>query len=232
MFREVAAILLVETDGPLRATRVIALEQAGFEVTALGTGREAREHVELAQPDLALIEHELIDVDGRSLARRFHVWPACPVIVMTSTATDREVAASLDSGADDVVPTDIDATVLVSRARVQLRHAAAAAGAADQVLDVGDVRLDSGSYEVEIAGRLVQLSRQQMVLLRTLMCRAGRLCTFDLLSRATGRDLASDDDVNAVRIGVSRLRRILGDGPRRPRIVAERGGGYRLLAPV
>ena len=96
-------------------------------MTVLGTGREARDHVELAPPDLAIVEHELIDVDGR-----------------------------------------------------------------------------------------------------TLMCRADRLCTFDLLSRAIGRDAGSDDDVNAVRIGVSRLRRILGDRPRRPRIVAGRGGGYRL----
>jgi DNA-binding response OmpR family regulator len=231
MFRGVAAILLVETDGPLRARRVTALEQAGFDVTVLGTGREARDHVELAPPDLAIVEHELIDVDGRSLARRFHVWPACPVIVMTATATDPEIAASLDDGTDDVVATFVDVAVLAARVRVQLRHAAAAGDAVGQVL-VGDVRLDSGSYEVEIGGRPVQLSRQQMVLLRTLMCRAGRLCTFDLLSRAIGRGAASDDDVNAVRIGVSRLRRILGDGPRRPRIVAERGGGYRLIAPA
>jgi DNA-binding response OmpR family regulator len=99
----------------------------------------------------------------------------------------------------------------------------------DDVLVVGDLRLDLLAHQAWAGGRPIHLSHLQFVVLTTLVRRAGRLVTHEELIGATAAVTRSTP--RTVRSTVSRIRRGLGTGPSRPRIEGQRALGYRLMAP-
>jgi DNA-binding winged helix-turn-helix (wHTH) protein len=94
-----------------------------------------------------------------------------------------------------------------------------------RVLACGDLALDEDGLTVTESGREVALTTREVLLLRYLLQRAGRIVTRDrLLTDVWGRNYTGDD--RTVDVHVSRLRRKLPS--LRGRLVAIRHLGYRL----
>jgi DNA-binding winged helix-turn-helix (wHTH) protein len=94
-----------------------------------------------------------------------------------------------------------------------------------RVLACGDLALDEDGLTVTESGREVVLTTREVLLLRYLLQRAGRIVTRDrLLTDVWGRNYTGDD--RTVDVHVSRLRRKLPS--LRGRLVAIRHLGYRL----
>jgi len=224
----VASILLVEDDAAHRRAIEIGLAARGFDVTAVGGGTAAREAVDAARPDVVVLDLGLPDIDGLELCRRLRVWPGAPIVVLSGNGGDDQIVAALDVGADDYVVKPVTIDILVARIGVQLRHAAVAAPLLDRrVIEVGAIRLDPASREVEAAGQAIELNAQQFTILAVLMRNAGAVVRHEVLARALGGGVAGPDR-NALRVAVSRLRQRLGSAPGRARIVTEKQTGYRL----
>ena len=187
--------------------------------------------LEAKTPDIILVDPLLPDVDGVDFCRRLHVWPGAPIIAMSADYGERVQLALFDAGVDDVVVKPISLPVLLARIGVQLHQAAQSDRPRGEVLDVGDLRIDTAALEAEIAGQQLPLSRQQFTILRVLMHNLGEVVTPDVIARALGRS-GDRKDRNAVRIAMSRLRQSLGQGPHIPQIRTERTGGYRLVPPA
>ena len=82
-----------------------------------------------------------------------------------------------------------------------------------------------------MAGREVELTATEFELLRALSINAGRVSTYEALLRQVwgGRDYG---DADLVRAFIKKLRRKLGDDPRKPAyIFNHRGVGYRMPRP-
>ncbi len=226
-----AAVLLIEDDAPHRRALELGLTARGFDVTAVADGRGAREAVEGIHHDVILLDLGLPDVDGIDLCRHLHVFPGAPIVVVSGDATDTRIVAALDVGADDYVVKPVNLDVLTARIGVQLRHSSSSTRVVnEQVLHIGDVRLDTAAHAVEVAGRPVELNAQQFAILSALMRNADRLVSHDALARAAGG--RTRPDRNALRVAVSRLRQRLGTDPGRPLIVTEKAVGYRLISPA
>ena len=226
------SILLVEDDAPQRRAVELGLTARGFAVTAVADGHSARRAVDASHHDVVLLDLGLPDIDGIELCRRLHVWPGAPIVVVSGNDRDDRIVAALDVGADDYVVKPVTIDVLAARIGVQLRHAAMTAPVLSaQILEVGDVRLDTASHEVEAGGDLVTLNHQQFTILAVLMRNVGALVEHHVLARAMGGD-ADGNERNALRVAVSRLRHRLGTGPARPAIVTEKPIGYRLVPPA
>jgi two-component system, OmpR family, KDP operon response regulator KdpE len=226
----VPTILVVDAEEGPHRRRVLALSSHGFEVDLTTNGADARMHLEAKTPDVILLDPELSDVDGVDFCRHLRVWPDVPIIAMSADARERTQLALFDAGVDDVVVKPISSRLLLARVGVQLRHAAQSDRPRGEVLDVGDLRIDTAALEAEVAGQHLPLSRQQFTILRVLMHNVGSVVTPDVIARALGRS-GDRHDLNAVRIAISRLRQSLGQGPDIPQILTERPGGYRLVPP-
>ena len=139
--------------------------------------------------------------------------------------------AALDMGAADYVVKPFSLDVLAARVRRALRSLAddGAVPAAGPVL-CGDVRIDVAAHEVSVAGEQVHLQPVQFALLSVLARNAGRVLTYQALSRAVhGEERTTASAREALRTSVSALRRGLGTGPDRPVIRTESRIGYRLV---
>jgi two-component system KDP operon response regulator KdpE len=74
-------------------------------------------------------------------------WPFCPILVITGTPAEHSIVKALNSGADDfirkpLIPDEVDA-------RFKLRMADAAQKAAKEVVEFGDIVIDSAHRTVE-----------------------------------------------------------------------------------
>ena len=136
----------------------------------------------------------------------------------------------LEVGADDYVAKPFRLRELVARIRANLRRGGRAdVGAAldDDVLEVGDVRLDVERHEVVIRGEQVNLPLKEFELLELLLTNAGRVLPRDtLINRVWGADYVGD--TKTLDVHVKRLRSKVEDDPGTPRrIVTIRGLGYK-----
>ena len=78
-------VLLVEDQTMLRdaVKSLLSLEEDITIVGAVGTGQEAIEAVERLQPDVALLDIELPDLDGLSVAEAL-AGSACRIVIVTT----------------------------------------------------------------------------------------------------------------------------------------------------
>ena len=96
---------------------------------------------------------------------------------------------------------------------------------------LGDLEIHYVERRVSVAGRPVQLTATEYALLCVLSRHEGRVSTYEALRRQVwgGRP---NGDTELVRTYIKKLRRKLGDDPKRPAyIVNERGVGYRMARP-
>jgi two-component system response regulator RegX3 len=99
------------------------------------------------------------------------------------------------------------------------------------VLEIGDVRLDSERHEVEVRGTPVRLPLKEFELLEILLANAGRVLTREtLIDRVWGADYVGD--TKTLDVHIKRLRGKVEEDPSNPsRIVTIRGLGYKYDTP-
>jgi len=100
------------------------LEAWGYEVEAAHDGNEALQAVELAPPDLILLDVMMPSVDGNEVARRIKQNPSLPfipIIMQTALDSTESKVEGLEAGADDYITKPIEFAELKARLRSMLR---------------------------------------------------------------------------------------------------------------
>ncbi len=216
-------ILLVEDDWPLASGLVKALDNSGYVCNHVGTARAALHALDTDRPDIVLLDIGLPDVDGISVLRSIRQRDAeLPVILLTAKDRVEDKVAGLDSGADDYLAKPFEVTELLARLRAVERRLGTAK---TTKITVGDVSLDTATHEVSVKDEVLELSRKEYMLLKSLMENAGRIQVRSVLENrlySWGEEVAS----NALEVHVHHLRKKLGNGF----IKTVRGVGYKVDA--
>ena len=221
-------LVLVADDEP-RITKLVAitLSDEGFRVVTAGSGEEALRKAEEVRPDIVLLDIVMPDLDGIEVMRQLREWRPVPVILLTAKGSTADKAKGLDLGADDYIAKPFHPDELAARVRAVLRRAAGIAPGGG-VLTIGNVEIDLERRMVTRDGQLVQLSRTEWLLLQHLAVNAGKVVLHtELLSKVWGPEYR--DDLQYLRVWISRVRRKLGAAPGEPGpIVTFQGIGYVL----
>jgi two-component system KDP operon response regulator KdpE len=208
------------------------LQARGHRVEEATTGARALEVATVLRPDVVLLDLGLPDIDGVVLCRHLRLQLSCPLIVVTADALEDRIIEVLDLGADDYVLKPFSMNQLLARVRVALRHRLATSSLIDdQVLECGDVTIDTAAHQVIIDGQPIDLFPRQFDLLTALARNEGRVMTYSTLTRVMWGLDANEEHLAPLRTAISKLRRSLGVGPRRPSIDTEHHVGYRLVIP-
>ncbi|MET1034714.1 response regulator transcription factor [Arthrobacter halodurans] len=223
-----AKLLVVDDEPNIRELLSTSLRFAGFDVVAAANGREALDAVEREQPDLAVLDVMLPDMDGFTVTRRLRAAGRhFPVLFLTARDDTEDKVTGLTVGGDDYVTKPFSLDEVVARIRAVLRRTQPLDGD-DAVLRVDDLELDDDAHEVRRAGEVVDLSPTEFKLLRYLMMNPNRV-----LSKAQILDHVWEYDFNGdasiVESYISYLRRKIDardDWP--PLIQTKRGVGYLL----
>lgn len=221
--------VLVVDDEP-RIVRFVRaeLESAGFRVLTAFNGIAAMDTVSSETPDLVVLDVIMPGLDGFDVLRRIRASSSVPVILLTARGSDADKVRGLDLGADDYLTKPFSPDELSARVRAVLRRTSSGKEAPAARLQVGDLVVDYERRRVMVHGREVQMSRTEWQLLQQLALNAGKVMLHeDLLVRTWGPEYR--DDVEYLRVWVSRLRRKIEDDPARPHYLRTVPGvGYML----
>lgn len=219
-------VLLVEDDGAIVRTLTDLLVGEGFSVVAEATQAAAQQRLASERFDIALLDVTLAEGNGFAVcAAAREVAPDMPVIFLTASDDEYSTVAGLDMGAADYIAKPFRARELVSRMRGALRRTSPA----ENVLTVGDVRLDVTSGVVTRGGAEVFLSALEYRLLLYFLQHKGKLVTREMLRDAVWDSAGEYVSDNALNVYIKRLREKVEADPSDPRvIVTVRGLGYKV----
>lgn len=232
------SVLIVEDEDSFVEALTIGLRREGFAVSVAKDGAEALDLFDDVAPDLVLLDVMLPKVSGIDVCRELRARSDVPIIMVTAKSSEIDTVVGLEVGADDYVTKPYRLRELVARMRAVLRRRAADEPAArlpldgDEVVEVGDVRLDHASHEVTVGGAPVALPLKEFELLGLLLDNAGRVLTRDvLIDRVWGADYVGD--TKTLDVHIKRLRAKIEPDPSNPaRIVTIRGLGYKYELPA
>jgi DNA-binding response OmpR family regulator len=220
-------ILFVEDEIHIIAPVEKGLHAQGFSVAVAKDGRTAIDLARDADFDLVLLDIGLPDIDGWVVLKELRDrGEQLPIIILTARDDVRDKVAGLEGGANDYVTKPFSFQELLARIRLRLRESSIAPEKEEQILQVGNIRLNLHTHQVFIDDRIVELPAREFTLLETLMKNPGFALGRDrLLKEVWGYDY--DPGTNVVDVYVGYLRKKLGANS----IETIRGIGYCVCAP-
>jgi two-component system response regulator RegX3 len=232
------SVLVVEDEDSFIEALTLGLTREGFKVSVARNGAEALDAFDDVKPDLVLLDVMLPKVSGLDVCRELRARSSVPIIMVTAKGAEIDTVVGLEVGADDYVTKPYRLRELVARMRAVLRRRSTdeAAGNGppvllDEIVEVGDVRVDHERHEVFIRGVETRLPLKEFELLALLLENAGRVLTREtLIDRVWGADYVGD--TKTLDVHIKRLRSKVEPDPAAPaRIVTIRGLGYKYESP-
>jgi two-component system alkaline phosphatase synthesis response regulator PhoP len=211
------SILLVEDEYALRMTLGDRLRKEGYVVDCAVDGDEGFSKATQQPFDLIVLDVMLPRRDGFDVCRNLRsAGLSTPVLMLTARGRTAEKVTGLKIGADDYVTKPFQMPELLARISALLRRAPTKTETPSEVYEFGRVRVDLRATEVTRDGQIVNLSAQEMQLLRFFLANPNTtLGRAELLARAWGYDRAMF--TRTVDVHVASLRQKLEEEPRQPR---------------
>ena len=230
-----STVLIVDDDDLMRSSLDFSLQQAGFEARSAATAEEAINIATQHRPDIVLLDIMLPGIDGLEALRTFRDKLGLPVIFLTARRRQFDQVLGLELGADDYLTKPFEPDVLIAHIRAVLRRTRSAPLAApelrQQVLQVGELKIDGRSRIVTLQGRTLEMTPKEFDLLSALAQEPGRVLTInELLTRAWGPEYSGEPQI--VYVNISSLRQKIEKDPAHPQyLLTVRSVGYKLVDP-
>jgi len=224
-----ALVLAVDDEAGILRLLKLELAEQGFRVITAGDGAEALRVAEEQRPDIILLDVMMPEMTGMEAMRKLREQTDAPIIFVTARDSDKDKISGLEQGADDYIVKPFSPDELGARIRAVLRRASGAQPT-ERLVRAGDVAIDLERRRVTKQGEQVDLTRTEWLLLQSLAANHGKvMMNAELLSKVWGPEYR--DDVQYLRVWVSRLRAKIEANPSEPAVVVSRPGIGYLLDP-
>jgi DNA-binding response OmpR family regulator len=114
-------VLVVDDDPNITELIRVNLDAAGYSVTCAANGREAIEQIDVAKPDLMIVDVMMPEMDGWELCKTIKDDPdmeGVPIVMLTARGTDRDRLIGRDIfGVDEYVTKPFDILALTELCR-------------------------------------------------------------------------------------------------------------------
>lgn len=216
-------LLIVEDDESILMGLKFCLEQEGFEVQTVSTGKEALDLRE-EKFNLILLDLNLPDMHGFEVLKKWK--DKAPVICLTACDEEVSIVQGLDMGAYDYITKPFKTRELISRIKNILRRE----GTNNfTLIELGNLVIDTKSAKVLKNGKDVFLTNMEYKILLILVSNPKMVFTREKI-------LADIWDVNeeyvndnTLTVYIKRLREKIEDDPNHPKIIETvRKVGYKI----
>jgi len=225
-------VLIVDDERAVRDSLERALRIDGYETEQAEDGVEAIAELARSAPDAVILDVLMPRMDGLEVCRRLRRGgDRTPVLMLTARDSVEDRVAGLDAGADDYLVKPFALEELQARLRALLRRTDNGDGDAQPpTLRFSDLTLDPVAHEVHRAGRTIELTRTEFLLLELFLRHPRQVLTRSVIFEAVwGYDFGGSS--NSLEVYVGYLRRKLEEGEAARLIHTVRGVGYVLREP-
>lgn len=218
-------IFIVEDDLVLKRELTIYLNSYGYQCQTSENYQQMVEQVLSAAPDLVLLDINLPRLDGYHICREIRKSSDVPIIIVTSRDDDMNELMGIHLGADDFITKPYNTQILLARigAILKRRHH----NHDSDSLTWGDLTLQSAKGIVSYQDQQVELTKNEIKILATLISKQGDIVSRDALMEALWQSEAFVDE-NTLTVNVNRLRKKLDGIGATDCIKTKRGLGYSL----
>jgi two-component system, OmpR family, response regulator len=223
-------VLIVDEDRESRSALAHHLERGGFRVTTASTALGLTRALERTRIDLVVLDVHSGEDDGLRMCRSLLTTSEVPVIITTRHADEVDRIVGLEMGADDYLVKPLNFREMLARIRNCLRRANGSgreSNPRERLYRFGGWQLDIVARELcDPSGKLKALRSSEYRVLASLLAHGNRVVSRGrLIELARGRD--ADPFDRSIDVRISRLRQVLGDDARGPRIIKTvHGEGY------
>ena len=223
-------ILLVEDEGKIANAVARGLKYEDFDVTIASDGEEALVLGKDEDFDCIILDRMLPLKEGVEVCKELRKSNIkTPIIMLTAKSGVNDKVEGLDAGADDYLAKPFSLDELLARIRAVLRRGSSLV---NDELKVGDLTLNTSTFEVKRSGILINLSKKEYDLLEYFMINANKTISKEKLINHVW-DYDSDILLNTVEVYIGYLRNKI-DKPFKDKKMLQtvRGFGYKLEGEV
>ena len=234
-----AHILVAEDQIDIRDLLVMNLQQAGYEVTAVGDGRSALDSQNEQSSDLLILDLMMPEMDGLEVCKALRArGRSSPILMLTAKSTELDRVLGLELGADDYLTKPFSLAELLARVKALLRRAdllraaQSASGASGlnttTALRNGDLEILPVKRVVRVRGVQLDFTALEFDLLLHFAQHPGHVFSRGQLLNAVW-GYTHDGYEHTVTTHINRLRAKLEADPMRPQLILTvRGAGYKM----
>lgn len=217
-------VLVVEDDTGLQKYLKELLLDNGYSVRIAPDGVQALNLISKLPPDLVILDLALPNMGGEAVCSEIRKkYPDIRVVILTAKDGVADIINGLDLGADDYMTKPFLADELLVRIKARLRYR----NGADTKLKVGDLELDTKTFEVLRGGKIIQLTPQEFKLLQYLMSNQGRILTREMILNRVWL-YSPDIETRVVDVYMGYLRKKIDSDYDKKIIHSVRGFGYMI----
>ena len=218
-------ILLVEDDVTIARLLKEGLEDESYAVDVVNDGSEGYRTATADDYDVIILDIMLPEMNGYEVCRALrNDGNKTPILMLTARDAERDIVEGLDTGADDYLAKPFSFDVLLACIRALLRRPNEKL---EEVLQVGDLKLDPSSKKVTRASQEINLTAKEYGVLEYLMRNKGKVLSKEQIISHVW-DFDADVLPNNVELFIMFLRRKI-DKPFKSKLIHTVSGfGYKL----
>ncbi len=220
-------ILVVEDERKIASFIKRGLVEAEYEVDVASNGTDALKMVQEEEKGYTLILLDLMlpDMDGFDICAKIRAdGEQTPILILTARNSTEDKIKGLNIGADDYLTKPFAIGELVARIKALLRRGPSAV---DGILKIGNLTLNTKTYEVYRGDKSIELSQKEFAILEYMMRNEGIVLTRTMIEDHAW-DYEFDSFSNVVDVYIRLLRKKIDDGHKNKIIRTVRGVGYKV----
>lgn len=225
-------ILVLDDEKEIADVIALYLRNDGYEVETAYSGREALGLIEKGEPDLALLDVMLPDIDGFRILQKIREKYRFPVIMLTAKTEYTDKIAGLTLGADDYIAKPFNPLELVARVKVQLRRYTKYNENNKQqgnLIDFAGLLMNRDTHECTYNERELVLTPIEFDILWLLCENRGKVISSEQLFEQIWKEKYFKNSNNTVMVHIRHLREKMGDGRRKSDFIKTVWGvGYKV----
>lgn len=218
-------ILVIEDEPKAAEYLRQGLSESGYAVEVAHDGIDGLHAAATGDHDLVILDVMLPGIDGFAVLSALRTSRQVPVLMLTARGKTDDKVRGFDLGADDYLVKPFQFPELLARVRALLKRGQPVA--ADPVLRVGDLEIDSVRHRATREGQRIDLTAKEFALLSLLTQKTGEVLSRTQIASLVW-DIHFDSDSNVVEVAMRRLRAKIDDPFPEKLIHTVRGVGYVL----
>lgn len=226
-------ILVLDDEKEIADIIALYLQNDGYEVSIAYSGREALSKIEDEQPDLALLDVMLPDIDGFRVLQKIREKYHFPVIMLTAKTEYTDKITGLTLGADDYIAKPFNPLELVARVKAQLRrytkYNETNVKQQENIIDFAGLLMNRDTHECSYNERELVLTPIEFDILWLLCENRGKVISSEQLFEQIWKEKYFKNSNNTVMVHIRHLREKMGDGRRKSEFIKTVWGvGYKV----
>ena len=218
-------IFLVEDDAVIASAVKRHLEIWGCEVGCAADFSNVLAEFESFSPQLVLLDISLPFYNGYHWCSEIRRVSDVPVMFISAASDSMNIVMAMNMGADDFIAKPFDLDVLTAKIQALMRRVYGP-GEVRNVIERGGAVLDPGAGTLSAGGGSVELTKNELRILKTLMESRGIVSRDELMLSLWKTDSFVDE--NTLTVNVGRLRRKLEGIGLSDFIKTKKGLGYTI----